>query len=254
MTQFAGPDAECLYFCRSVSWDATTWGMCSGIQESPVTWLFVQQHIQADSKRKHQISILLDLCEGNPSVTGGFYCKKWVIAGIIFCMHPANERWRYIVTSSLIGWAHRQNNPCIVMMSSWKTHPRLAYNIYGLCNTMASNVSTLITCFIWIRIDWFPFIPPSPVHQITCNLSIKLWLMDLLTSNACLRQSDFCVGTCVGTYSALSDCCHGFCQIVNTLYNKKVVPHLCHCLLGWNYFNDEIQTCFPWEPNLYWLG
>ena len=26
--------------------------------------------------------------------------------GIILCMHPANERWRYIVRSSLIGWAH----------------------------------------------------------------------------------------------------------------------------------------------------
>ena len=34
------------------------------------------------------------------------------LAGIILCMHPANERWRYIVTSSLIGWARRQNNPC----------------------------------------------------------------------------------------------------------------------------------------------
>ena len=27
-------------------------------------------------------------------------------AGAIFCVRPANERRRYIVTSSLIGWAH----------------------------------------------------------------------------------------------------------------------------------------------------
>ena len=27
------------------------------------------------------------------------------------CMHPANERRLYIVTSSLIGWAHTQNDP-----------------------------------------------------------------------------------------------------------------------------------------------
>ena len=33
-------------------------------------------------------------------------------AGIILCMHPANERRRYDVTSSLIGWAHTQNDPC----------------------------------------------------------------------------------------------------------------------------------------------
>ena len=33
--------------------------------------------------------------------------------GIILYMHPANERRRYIVTSSLIGWAHAQNDPCM---------------------------------------------------------------------------------------------------------------------------------------------
>ena len=32
--------------------------------------------------------------------------------GIILCMCPANERQRYIVTSSLIGCAHTQNDPC----------------------------------------------------------------------------------------------------------------------------------------------
>ena len=31
---------------------------------------------------------------------------------IILCMRPANERWRYIVTLSLIGWVHTQNDPC----------------------------------------------------------------------------------------------------------------------------------------------
>ena len=32
-------------------------------------------------------------------------------AGIILYMLPANERRRYIVTSSVIGWAHTQNDP-----------------------------------------------------------------------------------------------------------------------------------------------
>ena len=44
------------------------------------------------------------------SYTVLLYC----IPGIILCMHPANERWRYNVTSSLIGWAHAQNEPCIL--------------------------------------------------------------------------------------------------------------------------------------------
>ena len=42
--------------------------------------------------------------------------RSWSsLAGIISCMRPTNERRRYIVTSSLIGWAHTQNDPCQVM-------------------------------------------------------------------------------------------------------------------------------------------
>ena len=33
------------------------------------------------------------------------------VEGIILCKCPANERC-YIVMSSLIGWAHVQNDPC----------------------------------------------------------------------------------------------------------------------------------------------
>ena len=35
------------------------------------------------------------------------------LEGIILCMRPANERWHYSVTPSLIGWAHTstQNDP-----------------------------------------------------------------------------------------------------------------------------------------------
>ena len=33
------------------------------------------------------------------------------VAGIILWMHPANERRRYIVTSSLIGRVHTQSDP-----------------------------------------------------------------------------------------------------------------------------------------------
>ena len=33
--------------------------------------------------------------------------------GIILCMRPANERRRYNVTLSLIGWTHSQNDPCL---------------------------------------------------------------------------------------------------------------------------------------------
>ena len=35
-----------------------------------------------------------------------------IIAGIVLCMRPANERRCYNVTPSLIGWVHAQNDPC----------------------------------------------------------------------------------------------------------------------------------------------
>ena len=35
------------------------------------------------------------------------------IAGLILGLHPANERWHYFVTTSLIGWAQAQNQLCI---------------------------------------------------------------------------------------------------------------------------------------------
>ena len=37
----------------------------------------------------------------------------FLITGIILYKPPANERRRYIVTSSLIGWTHTQNDPQI---------------------------------------------------------------------------------------------------------------------------------------------
>ena len=55
--------------------------------------------------------------------TGG--TRGCCYAGIILCMRPANERQRYIVTSSLIGWVHPQKvlwlctSPVLAVMKSW---------------------------------------------------------------------------------------------------------------------------------------
>ena len=38
-------------------------------------------------------------------------------SGITLCIRPANERRRYIVTSSLIGWTHTQIDPCAIPIS-----------------------------------------------------------------------------------------------------------------------------------------
>ena len=36
------------------------------------------------------------------------YCQFYAMSAIILWLRPTNERWRYNVTSSLIGWAHPQ--------------------------------------------------------------------------------------------------------------------------------------------------
>ena len=36
---------------------------------------------------------------------------------IILCMHPANERQRYIVTLFLIDWPHTEYDPCTILIS-----------------------------------------------------------------------------------------------------------------------------------------
>ena len=54
-------------------------------------------------------------------------CGEPLSAGIILCMRPANERWRCNATSSLIGWAHWQNDLCVCTWTSqshnWQHQP-----------------------------------------------------------------------------------------------------------------------------------
>ena len=41
---------------------------------------------------------------------------QWSIMFCLFCIHPANERRHYIVTSSLIGWVHALNSSCVLYL------------------------------------------------------------------------------------------------------------------------------------------
>ena len=52
------------------------------------------------------------------------YCLRDILStGIKLCVGLANERRRYIVTSSLIGWAHTQSNSWIKDRNFWVTFP-----------------------------------------------------------------------------------------------------------------------------------
>ena len=59
----------------------------------------------------------------------GDYSPQQRYSGITFCMCPANERWGYIVMSSLIGWAHAQNEPWILRNATH--HKSNIGNIWG---------------------------------------------------------------------------------------------------------------------------
>ena len=61
-------------------------------------------------------SIGFSLAVGQQSFSGLSSRFIHSTAGIILYMCPANERRRYIVTSSLIGWAQTQNDPYIVLL------------------------------------------------------------------------------------------------------------------------------------------
>ena len=59
-----------------------------------------------------------------------------LLSGIFLCMCPANERQRYNVTLSLIGWAHTQNYPCVTYLI-----------VLHLTLEMPQNFSALVSHF-----------------------------------------------------------------------------------------------------------
>ena len=83
-------------------------------------------------------------------LTMGWLCSKENTnipnTGIIWCMRPANERQRYTVTLSLIGWAHTRNNPC---KHQWKIPGNISHT-----NTQRNFTHTL-------RSQWINSMTPN---------------------------------------------------------------------------------------------
>ena len=71
--------------------------------------------------------------------------SRWSIperfAGIILWMHPANERWCYTVSSSLIGWVHTQNDPWLWVNISYEYTNNWWYN--------QKNVQASLVHILW---------------------------------------------------------------------------------------------------------
>ena len=82
---------------------------------------------------------------------------KHILSGIILCMRPANERRRYDVTSSFIGWAHSQNDPwlCKCMRKvrcdkGWFVE----LNTKGIVLVCSHTVKMTLKCRFLVRYIW----------------------------------------------------------------------------------------------------
>ena len=90
-------------------------------------------------------------------------------AGITLWMCPANERWRYNVTSSLIGWAHAQN-------AAWKGCIQTPLSSQLLCMHGGSQSDSLhefkwlfhiLPLLLWYRIQ-YQVISNNVIMKSTC--------------------------------------------------------------------------------------
>ena len=93
------------------------------------------------------------------------------LTGIMLCMCPANERWCYNVTSSLIGWAHIQNDPRL--------------NVLPILNTF----SCPIPCPLPVLCNLVTDAPVSPLTIPLMNCSL---LSYTLPPSCPLYPGDWC--------------------------------------------------------------
>ena len=114
------------------------------------------------------------------------YLEKWSLSGIILCMHPANERWCYIVISSLTGWGMLKMIPdlysngtlnpvhyrflCLFGFCLWQKN-NLFCHPWVPCNSRKQWVNQCQTQALWCEL---PF-PGDSEHQETCGLSY--WIL-----------------------------------------------------------------------------
>ena len=91
--------------------------------------------------------IFVSIWQGfNPITRRGIFYTT-LLTGIISYMRPASERRRYIVTSTLIGWAHVQNDYCMIHVHL-KIRPRL----------------TLCFVLLWFSTNGFYTCHSGPLH------------------------------------------------------------------------------------------
>ena len=135
-------------------------------------------------------------------------------AGIILCMGSANERRRYNVTSSIIGWALTQNDPC-AGDSAPKCLALITLLMYGsLNNILFSSVNT----------DFFSTVNISCLYMYGCSRE-----MYSIERNVDIWRK-FCHRPFLYAYLTMSQCCDGVEYVINSCLKhrrRRSVAHWC---------------------------
>ena len=74
---------------------------------------------------------------------------KAIFSKLILCMHPANRRRHYIVTLSLMGWVHTQNDPWV------PAHVLLHKGAWQSADDSTNLDLFLLLSIIWGNVLWF---------------------------------------------------------------------------------------------------
>ena len=94
----------------------------------------------------------IDILEYSSFTISNDFSSDPIYAGIIVCMCPANERWRYTVTSSLIGWAHTQN--ALISSVIWIKSSDQWIWIWSTVNIMSLQLPHHMQYLILIDYNW----------------------------------------------------------------------------------------------------
>ena len=100
-----------------------------------LVFLKIEGHFAAKGPSGWKIQVSPGSCVCNVMIIESLLTlpsRSTTMPGIILCMCPANERRRYNVTSSLIGWAHTQNDPWMPLTHLWHSRngQHIAENIF----------------------------------------------------------------------------------------------------------------------------
>ena len=117
-----------------------------------------------------------------------YYTMGEVVAGTILCMHPANERRRYNVTSSHIGCAHAQNgwrsSCCFPDKSVWCPFGKSTSYILKILDKIM-NV-TVLPKYTPISLKFRPpvpwCVPSSAAYSLNWTMPLTYWGRDKMAA------------------------------------------------------------------------